>query len=136
MIRYAQVLLGYAEALNEQGKVNEAVDKINELRERCGAQLLNSNTATTVNGQADMRERIRNEYYWELGGENVMYWNELRWRTWKDKKFRDNTNGLKQLWGTATYTYSWLGDKCWTWPIPASEREKNKNLSQNEGWND
>ena len=109
---------------------------INQLRARCGAQLLNSNAPTTVNGQADMRERIRNEYYWELGGENVMYCNELRWKVWKEKKFRNNTNGLMQMWGTTTYTWLWLGDQCWTWPIPSAEREKNPALTPNAGWND
>ncbi|MBK5720903.1 RagB/SusD family nutrient uptake outer membrane protein [Dysgonomonas sp. Marseille-P4677] len=136
LIRYGQVLLGYAEALNELGNTDQAIEQINKLRSRCGAQLLNSNDPTTVKGQDDMRERIRNEYYWELGGENVMYWNELRWRTWKEKKFRDNKNGLMQMWGTTTYTWSWLGEQCWTWPIPTSEREKNPSLTQNEGWND
>ncbi len=136
LIRYAQVLLGYAEALNELGKTDEAVEQINKIRSRCGAQLLNSNAPTTVKDQADMRERIRNEYYWELAGENFMYWNELRWKTWKDKKFRNNTNGLMQIWGTTTYTWYWLGDQCWTWPIPSSEREKNPKLTQNDGWSD
>lgn len=41
-----------------------------------------------------------------------------------------------QIWGTTTYTYYWLGDHNWSWPIPAAEREKNPNLTQNEGWND
>ena len=136
LIRYAQVLLGYAEALNEMGQTDKAIEQINKIRMRCGAQLLNSNEPTTVKGQADMRERIRNEYYWELGGENVMYWNELRWKTWKEKKFKDNKNGLMQIWGTTTYTWSWLGEQCWIWPIPASEREKNPNLTQNPGWSD
>ena len=74
LIRYAQILLGYAEALNEMGETDKAVEQINKIRARCGAQLLNSNVSTTVKGQADMRERIRNEYYWELQGENQMYW--------------------------------------------------------------
>ena len=136
LIRYAQVLLGYAEALNEIGEIEKAVEQINKIRSRCGAQLLNSNESTAVKDQADMRERIRNEYYWELAGENVMYWNELRWETWKEKKFRNNKNGLMQMWGTTTYTWSWLGDHCWVWPIPSSEREKNPNLTQNPGWKD
>ena len=89
------------------GETDKAVEQINKIRSRCGAQLLNSNTPTTVKGKDDMRERIRNEYYWELGGENVMYWNELRWKTWKDKKFRNNKNGLSQIWGTTTYTLYW-----------------------------
>ena len=70
-IRYADVLLNLAEALNEQGKIDEAVTVVNQVRARAGAQLLNSNVPTTVMGQADMRERIRNERYWELLGEDL-----------------------------------------------------------------
>ena len=82
---YADVLLNLAEALNEQGKIDEAVTVVNQVRARAGAQLLNSNVPTTVMGQADMRERIRNERYWELLGEDLIYFDELRWKTWKDK---------------------------------------------------
>ena len=81
-----------------------------------------------------MRERIRNEYYWEIGGEDSMYFHELRWGTWKDKKFDNNRNGLMQMWGETTYTWYWLGDQCWSLPIPAKEMEMNSNLEQNEGW--
>ena len=93
-----------------------------------------------------MRERIRNEYYVELGGEDSMYANELRWGTWQDRKFRDNssgktdapmnTNGLMQIWGTVTYYNISVGDKMNVWPIPAKEREMNPSLTQNDGWND
>lgn len=68
LIRYADVLLNLAEALNEQGKTDEAIEAVNQVRARAGAQLLNSNEPTTVTGQADMRERIRNERYWEFLG--------------------------------------------------------------------
>ena len=119
-IRYADVLLNLAEALNEQGKIDEAVTVVNQVRARAGAQLLNSNVPTTVMGQADMRERIRNERYWELLGEDLIYFDELRWKTWKDKKFAtydDNgkqvVNGLRQVWGQATYHYAWGGDHYW-----------------------
>jgi hypothetical protein len=32
------------------------------------------------------------------------------------------------------YTWTWGGDKCWIWPVPAAEMEKKPNLVQNEGW--
>ena len=140
-IRYADVLLNLAEALNEQGKIDEAVTVVNQVRARAGAQLLNSNVPTTVMGQADMRERIRNERYWELLGEDLIYFAELRWKTWKDKKFAtydDNgkqvVNGLRQVWGQATYHYAWGGDHYWLYPIPYNETQMNPNMEQNPGW--
>ena len=140
-IRYADVLLNLAEALNEQGKIDEAVTVVNQVRARAGAQLLNSNVPTTVMGQADMRERIRNERYWELLGEDLIYFDELRWKTWKDKKFAtydDNgkqvVNGLRQVWGQATYHYAWGGDHYWLYPIPYNETQMNPNMEQNPGW--
>lgn len=48
-------------------------------------------------GQADMRERIRNERYWELLGEDLIYFDELRWKTWKDKKFATYDDNGKQV---------------------------------------
>jgi hypothetical protein len=135
IIRYADVLLNLAEALTEQGKWGDAIPYVNEVRGRSGAKLLNTNSYTTVTGQNDMRTRVRNERYWELAFEEYMYFDELRWETWKDKKFYAN-NGLMEMWGNTTYTYKWGGDYLWKWPIPASEMEMNSNLKdqQNEGW--
>lgn len=133
LIRYADVLLNLAEALNEQGKTEEAIPYVNLVRERAGVALLNSNGFTQVTGTDDMRERIRNERYWELAFEDHMYFDELRWATWKQKKFYTG-NGLMEIWGTTTYTYNWVGEQNWVWPIPAVEMEMNSNLTQNQGW--
>jgi len=134
LIRYAGVLLNLAEAYNELNNQTEAIKYVNLVRKRAGVQELNTNSYTTVIDQDDLRTRIRNEKYWELPFEEHMYFEELRWRTWKDKKFKPN-NGLTEIWGTTTYTYSWVGDQNWTWPVPSSEIEMNRNLlPQNEGW--
>ncbi len=106
LCRYAEILLRRAECLNELNRTDEAVEMVNAVRSRAKHILLNTNEFTQVKGQEDMRERIRNEFYWELAGEDSMYYNELRWGTWLDKKFRDhssgqngemNTNGLMQI---------------------------------------
>lgn len=146
LLRYAEILLRQAECENELGNTDEAVKLVNQVRSRAGAVTLNnaSYPATIVTGKDNMRERIRNEFYWELGGEDSMYFNELRWGTWKDRKFRDGTsanaplssNGLMQIWGTATYKWVYNGDYVRYWPIPAKEREMNPSLTQNEGWKD
>lgn len=92
IIRYATVVIGLAEALNEQGKTDEAIEWLNKVRQRAGVALLNSNTATMVQGQEDMRVRIQNEFRWETAGEGVDFYEELRWKTWKESKF-NNADG-------------------------------------------
>ena len=50
-IRYADVLLNLAEALNEQGKIDEAVTVVNQVRARAGPNCSTPNVPTTVMGQ-------------------------------------------------------------------------------------
>ena len=69
----------------------------------------------------------------------------LRWGTWKDDKyFQFNAgtaanpvmeyNGLRHMWGQATYHYLWVGDYYNLWPIPLNEIQMNPNIQQNPGW--
>ena len=139
LIRYGQVLLWWAEALNESGDLQGAIEKVNEVRNRAGAQPLNSNEPTTVTGKDDMRQRIMNECHWELVAEDVVFFDELRWKTWKDLKFAttdDNgaVNGMSQWWGKVTYSYKWGGDNYWLLPIPTNAVQID-HLKQNEGYN-
>jgi hypothetical protein len=122
-----------AEALNEQGKTDEAIKYVNMVRARAGVALLNSNEYTNVTGQEDLRQRIRNEYAWELAGENHMYFEELRWDTWYQQKFVKG-NGMTEIWGSKKYTNTYMGDYSKIWPIPEAEMERNSNLKQNSGW--
>lgn len=135
IIRYADVLLSLAEALNEQGKTNDAIPYVNMVRKRAGVALLNSNSYTTVAGQADLRNRIRREKRWELACEGTLYFDELRWGTWYDSKLFEGA-GLKQCWGETSVTWTKNGDYYTKWPIPAAERQLNTALTQNEGWID
>ncbi len=133
IIRYGDVALMWAEALNEQGMVPEAVALVNQVRSRAGIALLNSNAATMVSGQADLRERIRNERRMEFPNEGINFFDELRWGSWKEKVFAPG-NGVKQVWGANVVTYSWLADYITTWAIPATEIQMNNSLTQNTGW--
>lgn len=88
-----------------------------------------------------MRERIRNERYWELLGEDLIYFDELRWKTWKDKKFAtydDNgkqvVNGLRQVWGQATYHYAWGETIIGYIRFRITKLQMNPNMEQNPGW--
>lgn len=135
IFRYADVLLCLAEALNEQGKYQDAIVFINQVRNRAGVALLNEagNTYVAVNSAEELRPRIRNERKWELAGEEQVWNDELRWGTWKADKF-SNDNGLLQVWGAPVYTYNWGGNAYLKWPIPSSELERNTNLIQNDDW--
>ena len=136
IIRFADVLLCLAEALNEQGKWQEAVTFVNMVRDRAGVALLNAagNEYTAVASVDEMRDRIRAEKRWELACEDQLYTEELRWGTWKDNKFASG-NGLLQVWGAPLYEYIWGGNAYNKWAIPRSETEKNTNLEQNDYWN-
>ncbi len=133
LIRYADVVLSLAEALNEQNKVDEAILNVNKVRERAGIALLNSNEHTKVSDQSNLRERIRNERRWEFNGEGVNYFDEIRWKTWEESKFFKGS-GLKQIWGELQYEYNWGGDFYYDWAIPRVEIEMNDNIKQNPGW--
>src|SRR5690554_6077947 len=66
--RYAEVLLFLAEALNEQGKDGEAVQHLNEVRERAGLGP----------AEGDLREAIFNERRVELAFENKRWFDLVR----------------------------------------------------------
>jgi len=136
LIRYADVLLMWAEALNEQGLTSDAIAKVNEVRSRAGVALLqntNGGLPTYVASQSDLRERIRNERRVEFPNEGINFFDEMRWKTWKEKVFYAG-NGVKQAWGKVVYAYSFKGDYLYNWAIPAVEIERNPNLTQNPGW--
>lgn len=134
IIRYAEVLIDLAEALNEQGRTPEAVKYLNMVRARAGVGQYNTgDPALAVSDIMDCRDRICKERRWELACEEVIYYDELRQGTWKDFRFAKG-NGLCEPWGTPSYQVSWGGDAYLHWAIPAKEIEMNNNLKQNSGW--
>lgn len=133
LIRYADVLLMRAEAVNELGRTGEAAELVNMVRRRAGVAELNSSPATMVTGQDNMRERIRKERRIEFFGEGITYFDELRWNTWKETVFYPG-NGLKQVWGRVVVPYNWQGDHQYTWAIPLTEIQRNPTITQNPGW--
>jgi starch-binding outer membrane protein, SusD/RagB family len=139
IIRYADVVLRWAEALNESvGVTQEGIDLVNSVRSRAGAALLQMTDATLptfVANQSDFRERIRNERRVEFPNEGVNYFDELRWGTWKEKKFYPG-NGCKEVWGTVLSPYVLGGDNFLTWPAPTSVVQITNGLvPKTPGWN-
>jgi len=70
VFRYGEILLNYAEAAFELGKTGEALQAINEIRDRAGIFQLTSIT----------REAIRHERKIELAFEGMRYFDIRRWR--------------------------------------------------------
>jgi tetratricopeptide (TPR) repeat protein len=72
ILRYADVLLMYAEALNENGKTDPALGYLNQVRARAGLP------AYSGLGQSDTREMIYKERRVELGMEGHRWFDLLR----------------------------------------------------------
>ncbi|MEJ7738345.1 MAG: RagB/SusD family nutrient uptake outer membrane protein [Chitinophagaceae bacterium] len=72
VIRYADVLLMYAEALNENGKTSQAIPYLNQIRTRVGLP------EHTVTSKDEVREQIYRERRFELGMEGVRWFDLVR----------------------------------------------------------
>lgn len=140
-IRYAEVLLNYAEARNEfLSAPDESVyTALNTIRKRAGIT-----TALGSLSKNEMRELIHNERYIELCFEKKRYWDLRRWKlaaTVLNGKRYHGAIITKKPDGSFTYNYQEVDaqagvflDKMYWMPIPQTEIVKNKNLVQNEGW--
>ncbi|WP_158022017.1 RagB/SusD family nutrient uptake outer membrane protein [Flammeovirga pacifica] len=120
IIRYADVLLMYAEAKNEfSGPSGDVFNALNQVRRRVGMPDVDASL-----NQETLREEIRHERRVELAFEGLRYFDELRWKTAKN----DFEN--KVIFHERTFNE---GKHYW-WPIPQTEIDRNPNLSQNPGW--
>ncbi len=81
-MRYGDVLLMYAEAMNEQGKCNQAVldATINKLRERAYNGTGLEYPKVVAGDQAKLRTIIRTERFIEMAAEGHRYEDLIRWR--------------------------------------------------------
>jgi hypothetical protein len=90
VIRYADVLLMYAEALNELDRTAEAIPFVDQVRQRAGLRTLADAGMGTLSKE-QMRSQLMHERATELAGENVR-WNDLnRWG------LLDNPAGVEML---------------------------------------
>lgn len=125
LIRYAEVLLIYAEALNEiSGGATEAHDAVNKIRARAGLPLL-----VGLN-QTQLREAIWEERWHELSFENITWFDMIRLR----KVYDTSSNTFIDFTG-ATLNGATLQDKHLLLPLPAADFRNNPNLAPNNpGW--
>ncbi|RYY36146.1 MAG: RagB/SusD family nutrient uptake outer membrane protein [Sphingobacteriaceae bacterium] len=143
MIRYAEVLLNFAEAQNEylSAPSSEVYDAVEAVRKRAG---LNPYQLPTGLSKDEMREIIHNERRIELAFEEHRFWDVRRWKQAK-ATFSKMMSGMEVTraggspTGTATYTrYNVrkhdFQDAMYLWPFPQVETGKSPELIQNPGY--
>lgn len=157
VMRYAEVLLLYAEACLQSGDAGEAKKYINMIQERAGSQ--------TISATVDMNV-LKKEKSYELWLEGCRYLDLLRWGDTQriqnagqdvpklfDKVFRapqasdenvvweNGTEANSRFYTVKTHAAKDRGDKIGYdaakhryFPFPHDVMQKNPNLSQNTGW--
>lgn len=158
-IRYAEVLLTYAEAKNEVSPLDDsAFEAVNQVRRRVGMPELQKTDATKPTycaTQDDLRQRIRNEWRVEFALEGgKRQWDIRRWGIAKDvlnapflgikyKMVDDAVNADPKDGGKVCVLYegdnvklagSRYEDHNYIYPIPQSEIDLNPKLTQNPGY--
>lgn len=141
LIRYADVLLMYAEAKFELGQFDEAVwnQTIRPIRERAGFTDPSALNYPSDLNEEEMRDLIRNERRIELAMEGLRIFDIRRWEIAEDvlngwahgARFSPTSedDGFLQV-NLRTFDPG----KHYLWPIPRDERLINPNLEQNPGW--
>lgn len=146
LLRYAEIVLSYAEAINEVGQTEAAVAKIIDIRRRAGISAGADSRYGIKAGitQAEMRELIRNERHIELFAEGDNRWDDIR--RWKIAEAVNNglLRGMmiERNPTTRQYTYKTVfGYQAhvfkpaqYLFPIPGIEIRKMPLMIQNPGW--
>jgi hypothetical protein len=145
VIRYAEILLNYAEAINETGQTQLAYPKLILIRKRAGILpgsdgLYGLKANMTVD---EMRKVIMNERQVELAVEDHRFWDVRRWKT---APANQNVliKGMKITKVGSTFKYEILPvaqnaqhvffDRMYLFPIHQSQLGSNPNLIQNPGY--
>lgn len=137
IFRYGEVLLNFAEAAFELGKTGDALNAVNQIRNRAGIALLASID----------REKVRHERKVELAFENHRYWDLRRWREAETKLTRSFT-GLRYIldYNTSKYKVKVINDvdgattpphfpnQNYYFPITKERIGANPNLIENPGY--
>ncbi len=144
MYRYAEILLNYAEALNEfSGPTTEVYNSIIALRKRAGIEAGDDELYGLKAGmqKAEMRKIIQNERRIEMAFEEQRYWDIRRWKI-AQEVFAKPIQGMQIVKAGGSLNFSptvilttSFDEKRYLYPIPYSEVIKNKNMVQNPKWN-
>ncbi|WP_207535379.1 RagB/SusD family nutrient uptake outer membrane protein [Desertivirga arenae] len=136
LFRYADILLAYAEAINESdGPNTEVYNAVDAVRQRVGMPKLPTNLT-----QEQMRAKIKNERRVELCFEEQRFYDVRRWKE-GETYFNAPIYGMRILKSGTTLSYTpflienrVFSSKNYLFPIPQDEVNKTKNLGQNEDY--
>jgi len=143
LFRYGEVLLNYAEAMNEAfgpagtgpGSLTmTASEAVNLIRARAGMPAFPDGMS-----KEDFRQKLRNERRVELAFEDSRFWDIRRWNIGDSttKIYGVDVNRANS--GALSYTVKLVENRIWNdrmnlYPIPQSELYINHALSQNPNW--
>lgn len=144
LLRYADVLLMFAEAENEvnQGPTPEAYNAINQVRRRGFGKLLPDAERVDEHDlsgldYADFKESLQDERMRELAFEQMRKMDLIRWGIF-DFEMNSVVQDIDRVFTTMPYYreryVNAQQDRNLTWPIPAAELMLNKLMTQNPGW--
>lgn len=139
IFRYAEILLGYAEARNEASGPDETVyNAINKIRARVDLPPLRDGLS-----QAEMRKAIQKERRIELAFEDKRYLDLIRLKLAEDK-LNGHMHGMviEEVDGEWQYRVFpatqgemvFHPEKNYLWPIPIAAIDRNPKLEQNPGY--
>ncbi|MEG1758842.1 MAG: RagB/SusD family nutrient uptake outer membrane protein [Alistipes sp.] len=140
ILRYSDVLLMYAEAVNESkgAPTQEAYDCVKRVRDRAGIQTVDFGA---VGSYKEFQNFVRNERGRELAFEGLRKWDLIRWGIFveamngyaklaTDKRWSKDANTSRR----ATETGTSVQARHIYLPIPSTELGVNKLLKQNPLW--
>lgn len=128
VMRYAEVLLTYAEAQNELSGPDASVyAAVNAVRARPNVRMPVVNAGLT---QDKMRAVIRNERRVELAFEGLYYSDIRRWRTAEIV----NTGPIYNYRGIVIMNRTFAKERDYLWPIPFVQIQENPQLQQNPNY--
>jgi len=137
IMRYAEILLNYAEAQNEAaGPDNSVYAAVNAIRTRVGMPSL-----TPGLSQEQMRTQIRHERRVEFAFEEHRFWDIRRWKI-AANVLNGKLHGIQGVVSGTTTTYTKVevadtrfdANKMYLFPIPFNELMSNKLMVQNPNW--
>ena len=139
ILRYADVLLMYAEAINEYAGApdDQAKEAVREIRRRAGVKTDES----LLGDYRSFRDLVRNERGRELAFEGLRKWDLIRWGTFVEQMHNAGTNQpTENKYRNVSYTnyasanYANVTARHIYLPIPTKELAVNHALRQNPLW--
>lgn len=138
LMRYAEILLTYAEAKVELNQIDNSVyDAINDIRQRPDVSMP---AVTTGKTQDELRQIVRHERLVELAFEGQRFFDIRRWNIGEEvmpgkvfgMTYVDGNGDLQTVEVLAWENF--FQERNNLWPIPQAERELNPKLTQNPNW--